>query len=176
MHAADALLAAQNLGRQNPSLAVTLFRRFRPRGDEGDDTSGKSLVGVLSWYFPDACVLWGRQCGPCGAGENGMRAQAFAGTSGRARSSLTPRALPVRAEGTGGVHRDALRLDVHRSLVASVSGNLGSKRPRIGRRHGFSPCAPRVGDVIVPAAERQRSHCSPCDLRVSGFEFRVSGA
>ena len=86
MQAADALLAAQNLGRQNPSLAVTLFRRFRPRGDEGDDTSGKSLVGVLSWY---AGVLWGRQCVPSSAGENGMRAQAFADTSGRARSSLT---------------------------------------------------------------------------------------
>ena len=76
------------------------------------------------------------------------------------------RALPVRAEGTGVVHRNALRLDFRRSLVASVSGNVGGKRPRIGRRHGFSPCAPRVGDVIVPAAERQRSHCSPCDLRV----------
>ena len=86
MQAADALLAAQNLGRQNPSLAVTLFRRFRPRGDEGDDTSGKSLVGVLSWY---AGVLWGRQYVPSSAGENGMRAHAFAGTSGRARSSLT---------------------------------------------------------------------------------------
>jgi len=51
-----------------------------------------------------------------------------------------------------------MRLDVHRSLVASVSGNVGGKRPRIGRRHGFSPCAPRVGDVNVPAAERQRFH------------------
>ena len=58
MHAADALLAAQNLGRQNTSLAVTLFRRFRP-GDAGDDTSGKSLVGILSLYLPDAGVLLG---------------------------------------------------------------------------------------------------------------------
>jgi hypothetical protein len=68
------------------------------------------------------------------------------------------RALRVRAESTGGVHRHALRLDFHRPLVASVSGDVGGKRPRIGRRHGFSPCAPRVGDVNVPTAERQRSH------------------
>jgi hypothetical protein len=53
MQMAAALLAAQNLGRHNPSLATSFFRRLRP-GDEGDDTSGKSLVGVLSQLL---CVV-----------------------------------------------------------------------------------------------------------------------